>query len=132
MRLFILSAKMLLFFSHNLDDNQIQSAKNDLGISEFVTLPEHIQSKWSNVPADLADLNAYSSDFKEFLNQNSRPNDIALIQGDFGLSYIMINYAKSLGLHAVYATTRRISKEKIINGKTIKESVFEHVRFRQF
>nr|WP_321428275.1 CRISPR-associated protein Csx20 [uncultured Campylobacter sp.] len=127
-----MSAKMLLLFSHSLNAKQIHSAKHELNIISFVNLPSELQDKWSNVPADLNDLSDYSSDFKNFLEKNSSAGDVALIQGDFGLCYIMINYAKSLGLRSVYATTKRVCSEKIIDGKCIKESIFEHVIFRDF
>jgi len=44
----------------------------------------------------------------------------------------MASFVKSLGGVAVYATTKRDVIEKEIDGKIVKTSVFEHVRFRRF
>ena len=51
-----------------------------------------------------------------------------MIQGDFGLSYNLINYAKSLDLITVYATTKRIAA---VHG-ALKYSMFKHVVFREY
>ena len=44
----------------------------------------------------------------------------------------MINFSKDLGLKAVYATTKRVIEEEIIENQTVKKSIFEHIRFREF
>lgn len=124
--------KMFLLFSHNLNKEQIESAKKDLGIVEFVSLGENLQKLWSFVPPQLQDLNEYSSCFKEFLKDNAKSGDFVLISGDFGLSFIMVEYAKSINLVPIYATTKREVIEKKIDDKIIKESVFSHVIFRRY
>ena len=62
------------------------------------------------------------------LQENAKQNDVVMIQGDFGLSYNLINYAKSLDLIPVYATTKRIAA---MHG-ALKCSMFEHVVFREY
>lgn len=44
----------------------------------------------------------------------------------------MVNFSKDLGLIPVYATTSREIEEFEENGKTIKKSIFEHIRFREY
>ncbi len=53
--------------------------------------------------------------------------------GDFGATYAMVEYAKSLGLIAIYATTLRESKE-ILNkdGSITKQNIFKHCIFRKY
>ena len=69
---------------------------------------------------------------KDFLRENSHYGDVALIQGDFGAVYQMINFSKSIGLTTVYSTTNRLTEETYENGRTIKKSIFEHVMFREY
>lgn len=124
--------KMLLIFSHKLTEIQVLDAKNNFNIEEFVYLPQNLQNLWSNIPSDLSNLSKYLQPLKDFLVKNLGKNDIYLIQGDFGAVYQMVNFAKDLGLKAVYATTKRVVEETIIDGKTVKKSIFEHRRFREY
>lgn len=124
--------KMFLLFSHNLTQIQINDAKNNLGIEEFVSLSEDLQELWSNIPSELRSLKDYLLPFRNFLAENSNFEDVVLIQGDFGAVYQMVNFAKDLGLKTVYATTNRVIEEIEENGKTIKKSIFEHIKFREY
>ena len=122
--------KMFLFFSHKLTPEQIKDAKENLGVDEFVYLPQELQKKFSNVPPEIDDIKEYSLDFIEFLEKNVSKEDYVLIQGDFGVVYWLVDYCKENNLKAVYATTKRVVKEEVIDGKVIKISEFKHVKFR--
>ena len=124
--------KMFLLFSHNLTKLQENDAIETFKIEEFVNLPQNLQNTWSGIPSNLENLNDYLMEIKTFLKENSNFGDIALIQGDFGATYSLVNFSKDLGLVPVYATTNRVIEEFKENGKTIKKSVFEHIKFREY
>lgn len=124
--------KMFLLFSHNLSEIQLNDAKSNLEVSEVVSLPNKLQDIWSNIPADIENLREYLLSIRNFLAENSQYGDVVLIQGDFGAVYQMVNFSKDLGLIPVYATTSREIEEFEENGKTIKKSIFEHIRFREY
>ena len=124
--------KMFLLFSHNLTQIQIDDAKNNLDIEKFVSLSQDLQELWSNIPSDLIFIKEYLLPFRNFLKKNSNFGDVVLIQGDFGAIYQMVNFANDLGLKAVYATTTRVIEEIVIDEKTVKKSIFEHRRFREY
>jgi len=124
--------KMFLLFSHELTDAQKEDAKSSLGIEEFISLPDSLQKLWSNIPPEIEDLDSYLSPILEYLKTNAKNGDYALIQGDFGATYKMVNFAKNLGVVAVYATTKRNAIERKVDGKVIKTAIFEHVKFRRF
>jgi len=123
--------KMFLLFSHKLTDEQKNDAYS-LGISEFVKLPENLQQKWSNVPADMENLDGYIDEFYEFLEKNAKKGDYALIQGDFGMCCKMADFCKKIGVVPVYATTKRVAKEIKKGDKVVKISEFKHVKFRRY
>jgi len=123
-------SKMFLFFSHKLTDEQIKDAKKNLKIKEFVYLPKDLQERFSNVPPEIDDIKKYSEIFIDFIKKNMKKEDFALIQGDFGVVYHLVDFCKKNNLKAIYSTTKRISKEKEINGKIVKISEFKHVKFR--
>ena len=122
--------KMFLLFSHKLTDEQIKDARENLGAEEFIYLPKELQEKFSNVPPDINDIKEYSKIFIDFLEKNVSNEDIVLIQGDFGVVFWVVEYCKKNNLKAVYATTKRIVKEKNIDDKVVKISEFKHVKFR--
>ncbi len=124
--------KMFLLFSHKLTEKQKEDATKVFNIDEFVYLPDNLQKLWSNVPAELENLVKYSLEFRNFLKYNAKNGDVVLIQGDFGLTCIMVEFAKKIGLTPVYSTTERIVTEKIVDGKVEKTSKFGHVRFRKY
>ncbi len=124
--------KLILLFSHNLTDIQKEDAKGSFGVESFVTLPDDVQTIWSNVPADLKDLNEYLQPVRDFLIAEVAYDDVVLVQGDFGATCAMASFVKSIDGVAVYATTKRNVEEKEMDGKIVKTSVFEHVRFRRF
>lgn len=95
-------------------------------------MPQVLQEKWSNVPPELASLDEFMIDFENFIKANAKKGDLALVQGDFGVTYKTVKFCKKEGIKVVYATTKRVTKESVIDGKVVKSSVFTHVRFREY
>ena len=124
--------KLILLFSHNLTDVQKQDAKGSFGVEQFVVLPKNLQTIWSNVPAELEDIGEYLQPIRDYLVDVMQQDDVVLVQGDFGATCAIASFVKSLDGVAVYATTKRNVEEQEIDGKIVKTSVFEHVRFRRF
>ena len=124
--------KLFLLFSHTLTTTQEVDAKVTFGVEQFVTLPTELQMLWSNVPSELENVSDYLEPLEDYLKEHTEQGDMVLVQGDFGATYYMVNQVKLLGLTAVHATTKRNVVEKTIDNKTVKTSVFEHVRFRRY
>ena len=124
--------KMFLLFSHQITDSQKEDAKSSLDITEFIELPIQLQELWSNIPSNLRSLDDYFKPLKKYLLNNASQNDVILIQGDFGGTYIMVEFCKENHLIPVYATTKREVKEVMQDNKVIKTSTFEHVIFREY
>lgn len=125
--------KLILLFSHRLTPVQEGDARKNLGIASFVSLPKDLQEAWSQVPPGLDSLEGYQELFVSFLSKNATVGDYVLIQGDFGLTYLMVREARALGLVPVYATTRRESSEIQEADGSVKKTVsFRHVRFRVY
>ena len=122
-----------LFFSHSLTADQIEDAKNSLGVSDFVQLEDDLQNLWSNVPPQIENLNDFLEPFKKYLKTASNKGDYVLISGDFGATCQMAQWAKQNDLVPVYATTQRNVIENVgEDGQIVKKSVFRHMRFRGF
>jgi hypothetical protein len=123
---------VILLFNHTLTDAQKHDAKNTLNVKEFINLPKELQHTWSNIPTDVASLLILLAPIKEFISKEARKGDYILIQGDFGATYAMVEFTKSLGLIPIYATTKREVIETNAGNKVIKKSIFKHERFREY
>jgi len=124
--------KLILLFSHTLTQAQEIDARDSLGIDTFVSLPTELQKLWSSVPPDLASITEYLSPVEAFVGEVGSEGDCVLIQGDFGATYQLVEYALSLGLTPLYATTARDVVETREGDRLVKRSVFRHVRFRVY
>lgn len=118
--------RCFIFFSHQLTEKQTQEIKNNLKCDEIIYLPKDLQYKWSNVEDDSFDK------ISSFLREKSQENDYALIQGEWGLTYKMINFAKEIGVNPIYAKTKREAIEEKDGEKIKKISYFEHIKFEKY
>ena len=125
--------QLALLFSHNLTSDQKEDIENNLKVNTLYKLPEHLQKLWSQVPTrqDL-DFNTYLDEIKTFLSNSLVEGDYVLIQGDFGATYHMINFAKKQGFIPIASVNKRVSKEKIEEGIVKKYSEFKHECFREY
>ena len=123
---------MILLFSHQLTESQVNDAKENWDIDDFVSLPKKLQKIWSNIDPELESLEDVLLPICHYLKEHASQDDVILIQGDFGACCFMAHYAKSKHMIPVYATTKRSVEEYTEEGRTIKKSIFEHRRFRKY
>ena len=125
--------RMLLLFSHEMTADQREDTDASLAINEFVPLPLDLQELWRNIPPMKPLLSDYLEPFRGWIKENANSGDYVLIQGDFGATYSMVNYALSTGLIPVYATTERESVEtRMPDGSVKLERIFKHRMFRRY
>ena len=125
---------LYLLFSHTLTDEQMADAKANLGVENFVPLPADLQQLFSNVPADLPDLDDYLQPLLDWIGENVFAPDYILIQGDFGATYSLVEFCKDFNYGIpVYATTTRQSVDvRQPDGSVVTQRVFRHQRFREY
>ena len=125
--------KMLLLLSHKLTEDQKEDANTALGVREFLALPDNLQNLWMQIPPTKPLLSEYLEPIRSWINENAGHSDYVLIQGEYGAVYLMVNYAFSVGLIPVYATTKRMVVEKQMPDNVVKsERVFKHKMFRRY
>ena len=124
--------KMYLLFNHTLTPAQKADAQKHFDIESFVALPDDLQRLWSQIPAEAESLDAMLSPLWEWLEQETKEGDVALVQGDFGASCLAVRRLQTMGVVCCYATTKRKAIERHIGDRVLKESLFEHVRFRVY
>jgi len=123
--------KSYILLNHTLTTNQTQELKEKFGVSDIILPPQEISDLWQQIPTD-AEIN------KKLLNPilnwllTTKHGDILVIQGEFGASFAIIDWALSRGLTVLHSVTERMATESR-SGEVVQRSyVFEHVRFREF
>jgi len=110
-------------------EQQYCDAMDILGITKFETLPTDI---WPQIPAEHATVESSLISLKETISTRSKKGDYLFVQGDYGATYNMVQFAKENGLIPVYATSKRKSYEVVDGEKVTTVREFEHVRFRRY
>ena len=124
--------KMFLIISHILTSEQKAEAREKYNITNFTSLPDELQTLWSQVPAELPSIRKYIMPIKNWLATNANSGDIVLVQGDFGATFMIVDYCLDNNLLPVYATTKRNVEETILNENIISKRKFSHVFFRLY
>lgn len=120
---------LFILMNHLLTKEQEKDAIENLNIDNFVVIGDE---NWGNIdPANKSILSGIES-YKDKLKEQSKFGEVLLVQGDFGATYAMANFAKSIGLIPIYATTRRIVSKQVEDGKLIIKREFKHERFREY
>lgn len=56
-----------------------------------------------------------------------------MVQGEFGLTYQIVNELKKEGIQVIYASSQReVQEVQNEEGETIKKSIFQFIRFREY
>ncbi len=125
--------KLFLLFSHTLTGDQTADARQSLGVTEFVSLPEDLQARWSEVPPGLERIDDHLQPALNWLAEQAQPGDYVLVQGDFGAIYAAVSFALEHRLIPVYATTQRnVVETRLPDGKVQVQRTFQHVRYRRY
>ena len=124
---------LYLIFNHHLTEIQREDAFSSLGVDQVVEMPSDLKRLWREVPPHLPSIREYVHPVKQWLKWLAKEGDFVLIQGDFGATYIMVNFAFQNGLIPLYSTTTREAVEEHIDEGSVKlNHVFRHVMFRQY
>ncbi len=115
--------------SHRMSIGQKHDAMQNWGVTHFIAMPTDV---WSQISAEADSVTPFLKDIKRQLSKEASSGDLLLVQGDFGATYNMVQYAKEIGMVPVYATSVRRAHE-IVHGEkvtTIRE--FVHVQLRKY
>jgi len=120
---------MYILMSHTITKQQKADAKKTLNIDNFTELPT---DAWSQIPAEVENIESSLLELKLQLRNDAKPEDVLLVQGDYGATYNMVQFAKENGLVPVYATNVRKSREIADGENIISVREFRHIRFRKY
>ena len=124
---------LFLIFNHILTPDQIQDAEKSLGVNNIIEMPEALKYIWSQISPAPVSIKNILDPIKKWLASSAKPLDYVLIQGDFGASYLLIQFAFSHDLIPIYSTTARQAVESMQpDGRMKVEHLFKHQIFRRY
>jgi len=126
------TSTLYLLFNHTLTSHQEEDAYANLPIDTINTFPKELLLLWGNIPVEDENLSNYLKPIESYIISHLKPGDYLFVQGDAGATYAIVELAKQQKITPIYATTKRVSSEKVIDGKPVKTSIFSHVRFREY
>ena len=124
---------LFLLFNHQLTMEQEASARQCLGVDRILPPSPEVLAIWSQLPADASGLAPILEPVRNWLTANTSTGDFVLIQGDFGATFLMVIFARKLGLIPIYSTTERQAiEEHKEDGSVHLTHRFLHILFRRY
>lgn len=125
--------RVWLLLNHPLTTPQEEELQTVFGCGPIHELPEELREAWAQVPPDLEDLRGYAGPFIRWMAEQSREGDVLVVQGDFGLTFLVVRWALEKGRLPLYSTTERdYSGRAGEDGSVLNLHRFKHERFRRY
>lgn len=117
--------------NHDLTQKQTTELKEKFKVENIIYPSEELSKMWSQVPAaEEFDMNIIKS-VVSWLSA-AQSGDVLIVQGEFGSTFMIVEYALKRNLIPVHAVTKRVACEQR-NGEIVsRQYVFEHVCFRKY
>lgn len=125
--------KAINITNHELTKDQIVDLRATLGVQEedILQLSDDLKQKFSNVKIE-----TYQRHLEEIINYAKRnlvSGDVAIVQGQVGYTYRIVQELKLYGVMCVFSFTDRVSTETQKEDGTIeKTNVFKHIQFIEY
>lgn len=123
--------KLYLLLNHTLTENQITELKETWHVDSIEETPDPIKNFWSQIKADRVITKKDLQLVVDWLN-GAKEGDIIVLQGEFGSSFALVDYALQKKIVPVHSVTRRVASETRDGEKVFRNYVFEHVCFRKY
>ena len=123
--------KAFCLLNHELTQNQILELKNRFNVENIIYPPEELSRKWSQIPAEKElDKTTIGNVTNWFTAANK--GDLLIVQGEFGATFMIVDYALKNELVPLHAVTKRVAVEHRDGEVVSRQYVFEHVCFRKY
>lgn len=118
--------------NHELTPMQIKELEHVFFVSCIVYPDNYLNSLWAGIPTVQALTADDLSPFTLWIDENSHSKDLIIIQGEFGASFFLIEYAFSKGLIPLHSVTKRVAHETKEDETIIRTYTFQHICFRRY
>lgn len=124
-------AKAYCLLNHDLTENQKNELFGKFYVSQVIYPDEELKSNWAQVPATESFDRKIIAQIINWLSA-AKESDCLIIQGEFGSTFLIVDYALKNKLIPLHAVTKRCSVEEKNGESIIKKIEFQHVCFRKY
>lgn len=124
---------LFVVFNHTLTEPQVRDAEENFGIKHIIYPSEELSHIWADIPPEISALKKHLTPLCDWIDKEAAMGDMILVQGDFGATFLLVNFCFEQGLVHVYSTTcREAVEEQLPDGSVRLSRRFRHVRFRNY
>lgn len=121
-----------ILLNHSLTDRQTAELHKTYGDDAVLEYPSaEIKAFWSQVPTEPTLPQNEIDRIVQWLS-HAKPDDVLIIQGEYGATFYLVSLALKRKMKALYAVTKRVNTETREGEKVLRSYVFEHVCFREY
>ena len=123
--------KCFCLLNHVLTQKQLDELAQKYQVSDVEYPPKDVSELWSQIPTGNE---LFKSDLKSVIQwlQKAESKSLIIIQGEFGSTFALVDWALSNALIPIYAVTKRIETEEKKGEKIVRHYIFEHECFREY
>ena len=123
--------KAFCLLNHDLTQNQILELKNRFNVESIIYPSEELSKSWSQIPAEKELDKTIIGNVINWLTAANK-GDLLIVQGEFGATFMIVDYVLKNELVPLHAVTKRVAVEHRDGEVVSKQYVFEHVCFRKY
>ncbi len=116
--------------NHQLTQRQVEELARVYHSEETILPDGELSGLWAQINPE-HDVDPLVGRVVSWL-ESAREGDLLVVQGEFGATFRLVDYALKRGLVPLYATTRRVAREARDGERVHREYIFEHVRFKKY
>ncbi len=124
-------SKAYCLLNHELTQNQISELEAKYKITNITYPSEELSKTWSQIPVtEQLDLSVINSVIGWLAAADK--DDVLIVQGEFGSTFMIVDFALKNKIIPLYAVTKRVAAEQRDGEIVSRQYIFEHVCFRKY
>ena len=124
-------ANVYCLLNHELTGKQIAELEEKYGASRILYPAPSLSESWAQVPVTQVLDKGCIWAATDWLS-SAKAGDVLVVQGEFGSTFMIVDYALNKGLVPLHAVSKRVAKEQREGELVHRQYVFEHVCFRKY
>lgn len=124
---------LYVLMSHSLSPGQEGEARERFLINRVIYPPEKLKNYFSGVPPENELDLPILYQMTNWIQSISRRGDIVLVQGEYGITFFLVDFCLKNGLVPIYASSHREYRENPgKDGSVVRHHRFRHVTLRHY
>lgn len=125
-------ARTFCLLNHQLTPNQIAELEGDFQSTEIIYPSQSLSVQWSQIKPEEPREKVINEVILWLQEHHAELGDFFIIQGEFGCTFTLVDYALQQEMVPLYATTVRIAKESRDGEQINREYIFQHSGFKRY